>query len=879
MSDDADATQPAALTTAALQFHDVGTVVIPVRGDGTKAPAVNWRPIYRREQPSPSREQVEDWATRHHGIGILTGAVSGQMEMFELEGRAVDAGLLPELLQLANAAGLGELLQQLLGGYLERTPSGGIHILYRVTDAPARPNTKLARRPSTPEELAAWKAAQQASVDAEQDENTRAKRQRTLDGITRGEQVPQVLIETRGEGGFVVTAPSAGPVHDTGRPWELLAGGPATIPTITGEQRDALYEVAAVLDRMPPPPEPIRFLQPGDDREHTAGGISPGDDYEARTDWSEILGPYGWTLVTAYGKGRFWRRPGKRAGISASTGMRDDRDRLYVFTTSTEFDAEVPYTKFGAYALLHHSGDHSAAARALHTAGYGQPAPEPSRPVLGPQPVPTGLGVDGNLATVTHLNPDQSRPLTVVEERTYERSDDGAALALVDRFGDVIRYVPDRGRWLTWDGTRWRWEPSSGGLVREYAKRVARSLPEGEKAAENHKKRSLSAVGTSAMLAQAETDTRVVVSIDDLDNHPLELNTPGGIVNLETGELLPSDPARLHTRVTACIPDPDADLSLWSGFLAATFNSDDTLIAYLQRLVGYSSTGAVTKHVMPFAFGSGGNGKGVFLESLTAVLGDYATTAPSGFLMAKSNPSHETEIARLAGVRMVICSEVGEDDRFDEVRVKQLTGGDSLTARFMRADHFTFTPTHHLWLMGNHRPAVKSGGRAFWRRLRLIPFVHEVPQDQMIDDLQGILSRDHGPAVLAWIIRGAVEFAKGGLDEPESVKAATDEYEHDQDSVGQFIEEFCHIGGNKDYARTRVSKVREEYERFCFTEGENPVSAKALTTALARRGVDSVKGGKGARFYAGLTLLVPDEPPPHEPPEREAPPAEQLGWR
>lgn len=855
MSDDADATPPAALTAAALHFHDVGIAVLPVRGDGTKAPAVPWRAY---QETPPERAQVEDWANRHHGIGVITGAVSGALEMLELEGRAVDAGLLPTLLQLATAAGLGDLLQQLLGGYLERTPSGGIHILYRVDGAAARPSTKLAQRPARDDELndEEWK------IRAEQP----------------GKVFRRVLIETRGEGGFVVTAPSAGSIHETGRPWELLAGGPATIPAITGEQRDALYELAAALDQMPPPPEPIRFLQPSDDREHATGGVSPGDDYEARTDWAQILGPAGWTVVFHRGATRYWRRPGKRLGISATTGARDDRDRLYVFTTSTEFNAETPYTKFGAYALLEHGGDHSAAAKALHAAGYGQRAPEPSRPVLGAQAVATGIGVDGNLATVTELNPGQTQPLTVVEERTYERSDDGAALALVDRFGDVIRYCPDRGRWLTWDGTRWHWEPGSGGLVREYGKRVARSLSEGpDKGAENHKKRALSAVGTTAMLTQAETDTRVVVVLDDLDNHPWELNTPGGIVDLRSGELLPADPAKLHTRITACTPDPNADPALWTGFLGATFNTDDTLIAYLQRLVGYSSTGAVTKHVMPFAHGSGGNGKGVFLEALTAVLGDYATSAPSGFLMAKANPSHETEIARLAGVRMVICSEVGEDDRFDEVRVKQLTGGDSLTARFMRADHFTFTPTHHLWLMGNHRPAVKSGGRAFWRRLRLIPFVHEVPKEKVIDDLQGILAREHGPAILAWIIRGAVEFAKSGLNEPDSVKAATEEYENDQDSIGQFVQEFCNVGGG-DLVRTRVSKFREEYERFCFIEGEDPKSAKALTTALARHGVASTKGGKGVRYYTNICLLVPDDEPDDTPPDRDVPPAEQLGW-
>lgn len=849
-----------ALRTAALSFHDVGIAVIPVRGDGTKAPAVPWRPIHRMEQPPPGREQVEDWATRYPGIGIITGAVSGHLEMLELEGRAVDDGLLTTLTQLAATAGLADLWQQLLSGYLERTPSGGLHILYRVTDAPARPNTKLASRPARPDEL----------LDEE----------RRILADQPGRIFRRVLLETRGEGGFVVVAPTAGPVHKTGRPWELLAGGPDRIPAITGEQRDALHEIAAALDQMPHP-EPIRFTQPSDDR---AGGISPGDDYEARTDWTDILGPAGWTLVSHAGRGRYWRRPGKTIGISASTGVRDDRDRLYVFTTSTEFTAETPYTKFGAYALMNHAGDHTAAAKALQAAGYGQRAPEPSRPVLGPQPVPTGLGVpghavDGNLATVTQLNPGQTAPLTLVEERTYERSDDGAALTLVDRFGDVIRYCPDRDRWLTWDGTRWHWEPSSGGLVREYAKRIARALPEGpDKEAERHKKWALSAKGTSAMLAQAETDTRIVVTLDDLDAHPWQLNTPAGIVDLRTGDLLPADPAALHTRITACAPDPNADPSLWNAFLGTTFNTDAELISYLQRLVGYSATGAVTKHVLPFAFGSGGNGKGVFLESLTSVLGDYATTAPSGFLMAKAHSAHETEIARLAGVRMVVCSEVDEADRFDEAKVKQLTGGDTLTARFMRADHFTFTPTHHLWLMGNHRPVVRSGGRAFWRRLRLIPFVHEVPKDQIIDDLQGILSREHGPAILAWIIRGAVEFAKGGLAEPESVKAATAEYESDQDSIGQFVQEFCNVGGG-DLVRTRVSKFREEYERFCFIEGEDPKSAKALTTALARYGVTSTKGGKGVRYYTNICLLVPDDEPDDTPPGREAPPAEQLGWR
>lgn len=274
--------------------------------------------------------------------------------------------------------------------------------------------------------------------------------------------------------------------------------------------------------------------------------------------------------------------------------------------------------------------------------------------------------------------------------------------------------------------------------------------------------------------------------------------------------------------------------------------------------MGYSTVGIVGPHVLPFAFGSGGNGKGVFLEALAGVLGDYATTAPVGFLMAQPHAGHETEIARLAGARMVICSEVNEDDRFDEAKVKMLTGGDTLTARFMRQDHFTFTPTHQLWLMGNHRPAVRSGGRSFWRRLRLIPFEHEVPEDKIVDDLQGILVRDHGPALLAWIADGAAAYHRGGLQEPDSVKAATKEYAADQDTVARFVAEQCLVGGGA-HVKVKVTKVREAYERWCHVEGEAPVSAKALGIALERRfGVARLRTMQ-ARMYGGLALVEADD--------------------
>lgn len=800
------------LLTEALNLHDAGFAVIPVKADGTKAPAIEWKQFITKR---PDRERVEAWFDSmrggYLGLGVITGATSGGLEMVELEGRASSS--MPDLTDVADNSGLGDLWRTVTNGWVELSPSGGWHFHYRVTDTPVAGNTKLAR---------------------------------AADKL--------VLAETRGEGGFVVVAPTPGTHHPSGKPWLRMVGSPATCPVLTGQQRDAIHILIRTLDQTPPPAE----VTPAVPRP-VGDGTSPGDDYEAKTDWATILQPHGWTLVWARGQTRYWRRPGKDIGISATTGHADDRDRLYVFTTSTDFDAERPYTKFGAYALLNHASDHSAAARALRADGYGS---EPSREVTGGL---TGLiapapPTDGTTALAPAPQDGAKSHLELVAERTLAHSDDANALALIDTYGDRVRYCADRGRWLAWDGVRWHWADRTGGVVREYAKRVARALPEANDKAITHKKRSLSAIGTTAILTQAATDARVNVNLADLDANPWHLNTPAGVIDLRSGQLTPPDPAGLHTRVTAVTPDLDADDTFWRRFLTQTFDGQTDvgaeLIAYVQRLVGHSAVGVVGPHVLPFGLGSGGNGKGVFLETCIRVLGDYATTAPSGFLMAKLHPSHETELARLAGARMVLCSEVNEDDRFDEAKVKQLTGGDSITARFMQQDHFTFTPSHHLWLMGNHRPAVRAGGRSFWRRLRLIPFQREVPENEVIDDLQGILAREHGPAVLAWIVRGAVDYAARGLREPDQVKVATADYAHEQDTVSRFLEERCRVGGGVN-VQLKVAIVRSAYERWCLDEGELPVTPKAFGLQLQRHGVESARTNS-ARLYIGLSLLSDD---------------------
>jgi P4 family phage/plasmid primase-like protien len=443
---------------------------------------------------------------------------------------------------------------------------------------------------------------------------------------------------------------------------------------------------------------------------------------------------------------------------------------------------------------------------------------------------------------------------------TLAKSEDGHSQALIAEWGAFLRYCPQMGRWLHWDGYRWHRQPAGGGIAREYAKAIARLYPDDWA---THKKRSLSASGTSACLTLTETDHRIAVDIDNLDAHPWELNTPGGIINLRTGQLRPPDPIALHTRSTRIAPDPDADQTPWLEFLATTFQGDQAIIGYIRRLMGYACVGEVREAILPVFYGQGANGKTVLLETVQAVLGDYATVAPQKFLV-QGPGQHATEIAAIAGARLVIASETNEGERFDEAKVKILTGGDRIKARFMRQDEFTFSPSHLLVMMTNHRPEVGSGGTSFWRRLREIPFGHVVPEDARDPELTQRLTDRHGPAIMAWLAQGAAEYARDGLREPDGVKVATQAYEASTDTVARFVDDMVILGGG-EAVKVNSSEVREAYETWCRTEGETPVAAKTLTTQLmGKYGIGRHKGSKGTRFLTGMTMVgsaTQDEPP------------------
>ena len=325
------------LQDAALAWEQAGVCVLPAAADGSKRPALPWQQYQQRRA---SRDELANWfrGSEIEGIGLICGAVSGGLEMFELEAAAVADGMHLALRDLFVASGFPDLWDK-LQTYIEQSPAGGLHWIYRV-EGTVPGNTKLARR--------------------------------------RNAGAIQTLMETRGEGGWVVVAPSAGRTHPTGKAWRVLPGStPGVIPTLTVDEHQTLHRLAMTFDTadtfLAPVEPPAAPRKPGEK--------APGDEYNERTDWADILIPAGWRLVYTRPDGtRAWRRPGKNVGISATTGYGDQGlDLLYVFTSSTEFEQERSYSKLGAYAVLHTGGDYAKAASELRKAGFGDPLPPPER--------------------------------------------------------------------------------------------------------------------------------------------------------------------------------------------------------------------------------------------------------------------------------------------------------------------------------------------------------------------------------------------------------------------------------------------------------------------------------------------------------------------
>ncbi|MHB9066248.1 MAG: DNA primase family protein [Pirellulaceae bacterium] len=457
--------------------------------------------------------------------------------------------------------------------------------------------------------------------------------------------------------------------------------------------------------------------------------------------------------------------------------------------------------------------------------------------------------------------PEQSNdtPSLSTLDRHDGRTETANAARLIDRFGDDIRWCEPWGKWLVWDGKRWKIDNDRS--IEALAKQVAsnlwvEALPVLRQVPDNTAKAILQFVrasnqanGIRNMVSLAKCDVSIQPS--SLDTNQWLLNVANGTLDLQTGELLPHDRQHFITKLCPIAYDPSAQFPVWRGFLRTILQDDKQLVSYIQRLVGYSLTGLTRDHILPFMYGVGSNGKSTFVGVILDMLGtDYAIKAPSDMLLAKKN-SHPTEVADLHGKRFVACVEVEDGRRMAESLVKELTGGDKLRARRMREDFWEFSASHKIWLAANHKPRVRGTDHGIWRRIKLLPFTVTIPDDQQDKQLPDKLHAEL-PGILAWAVEGCRQYVADGLHEPDVVKAATGGYRAEMDMVGNFISECCIEDQQASVGATALFK---RYKQWCEDAGERALNQTRFGAQLTERGFDGQKqGGSVLRFGLQLSL-------------------------
>jgi putative DNA primase/helicase len=418
-------------------------------------------------------------------------------------------------------------------------------------------------------------------------------------------------------------------------------------------------------------------------------------------------------------------------------------------------------------------------------------------------------------------------------------SEDALALEFTERQSEDWRYVAAWGAWLVWDGVRWRRETTlrAVDLSRAICRECAQAL--------NHP-RLAARIASNATIAAVErlarADRRHAATTDEWDSDNWLLNTPGGVVDLRTGENRSHDRTDRITKTAGATPG-DASPT-WSRFLDTITASDKELQSYLQRVVGYCLTGVTSEHAIFFLHGTGANGKSVFLSTVAAIAGDYSTAAPMDMFMAATGERHPTDMAGLRGARLVTAVETEQGRRWAESKIKALTGGDKITARFMRQDFFEFVPQFKLVVAGNHKPEIRNVDQAMQRRLHLVPFTVTIPLDERDKTLSDKLLAERD-GILAWAIEGCLLWQKHGLAPPRSVMAATEQYFEAEDAVGRWLSDTCELGRKFSEAS---SALFASWKRWAEDGGEFVGSQKAFSEKLASRGLEPYRDRDGRGF-------------------------------
>ena len=461
--------------------------------------------------------------------------------------------------------------------------------------------------------------------------------------------------------------------------------------------------------------------------------------------------------------------------------------------------------------------------------------------------------------TIPSGNGHAARPVDATKENgeAFPLTDTGLAERFALQHGDDVRYCFAWAKWLCWDGTRWKID--DGGAIDQLGKQTVRSiLHEAAEEPDDERREAIvkfahaseSAVRRDAMIKLARSEPPIPIGPDALDKDSLILNCPNGRLDLRTGQLCEHRREDFITKLCPVEYDPKSPCPTWLETLNRILDRNCELIEFLQRFVGYCLTGDVSEQILNIWHGTGSNGKSTVLNTLMEMLGpDYSMKAGADLLLMKRNTDHPTALTDLHGRRLVACIETDDGRRLAEALVKELTGGDPIRARRMKEDFWQFMPTHKVVLACNHKPDVRGTDHGIWRRLKLVPFNVVIPKKERDKQLPAKL-RAGLPGILAWAVRGCLDWQRYGLGEPKAVIEATACYQTAEDMLLNFIRECCVMGPDAKVKASALLAALKEWS------GDKRITAKHLAAELTKRGVQRYTSN--GVWYRGLGLMTTD---------------------
>lgn len=674
------------------------------------------------------------------------------------------------------------------------------------------------------------------------------------DKLPNGQPTQVTIFELRGgDGNFQDVLP--GSIHPTTRKPYTCDNIPVTradmqqLPqslALLWANWDALLPKlkAACPWRSPETAKPARVASPQNENPDVA---IVQNTFNERYNPGEILERNGYKK-----RGDKWLVPGSSSGIPGVVLL--DNDKVYSHHGSDVLGDGKPHDAYDLAVILEYSGDKKRAWREIRKElGVLNNAADRKSEQFQSSDV-------GNLNGATmHKQPTQE-----TNTRQYRSDDTGNSERFTDQHGDMVRYVHTWGKWLIWNGTHWRIDET--GEIERLAKHTARSIWDevGALGAAGHAEQaeklakwaaqSGNASRRAAMLALARSELPIAITHEELNTHPLLLNCANGTLNLATGELLPHDPTHLITKCLSIPYETAAPCPLWVKFLARIFDNDQGMIGLMQKIFGLSLSG-VTIQKLFFWFGLGANGKSTAGETLLSLLGDYAAKTPAETLLMRDKSNIPNDIAALAGARVVIASELPEGRRLNESMVKDMTGGDRITARFLNKEFFTLTPEFKLVMYGNHKPVISGTDNGIWRRVILMPFNVQIPESEQDPELTAKL-RAEMTGILAWAVKGWQMYQAEGLTPPAAAKQATESYRAESDLLGQFLAD-CTI--QRPGAEVASSELHDAYISYTG----HSISAVRFSRLMVERGFSKAQGTsghtKGKILWLGIGRKTDDD--------------------